>query len=519
MKGGTSMKISRFKAALCVAGALGILHTVQADEFVGPKQGVDWNDELTKDILGESRIAPLGGSIAELLERENIAASERLSRSGVKVLKRAKRLPNVPGVAFDEATAEYWQVVEVQNPDGSTVALGKLLSPEEVQELGLGAAGIAREVVTQQMSTMSDGLLLTGVAFRDGIRDSGFAELLGDESRTLNRLARGQGANECQWILNKDSSTLEDDGGTMEMVSMSMIGPDGKLYPMLYVMGPACMLASVAKEMEQIPNPGSPEAWAQAQAATRAATNKIAKLADDEMVGGHETKHIVVEGIAMKETMEDGSEVTINRMDVWLDPVYYVRRKIRMEGIIKKGRASKDFFMERENQDYRRVDDTYLYEPYKEVMRIGGIMSDKDRRELAKAKKELESAKQQLAQMPASQRAMMEGMFASQMAQLESLVDDGSATVEVITTDIEINPGFADSMITTFGGSGHSETLVRMIQTDLARLGFEPGPATGRINKATSDAISAYQASRNIAVNGAPSPELAAALQAEVGAL
>ena len=108
------MKISRFKAALCVAGALGILHTVQADEFVGPKQGVDWNDELTKDILGESRIAPLSGSIAELLERENIVASERLSRSGVKVLKRAKRLPNVPGVAFDEATAEYWQVVEVQ---------------------------------------------------------------------------------------------------------------------------------------------------------------------------------------------------------------------------------------------------------------------------------------------------------------------------------------------------------------------------------------------------------------------
>ena len=74
-------------------------------------------------------------------------------------------------------------------------------------------------------------------------------------------------------------------------------------------------------------------------------------------------------------------------------------------------------------------------------------------------------------------------------------------------------------MITTFGGSGHSETLVRMIQTDLATLGFEPGPATGRINKATSDAISAYQASRNIAVNGAPSTELAAALQAEVGAM
>lgn len=512
------MRFSKYKTALGTACALCILHTAQADEFVGPKQGVDWNDELTREILGESRIGPLGGSIAELLERENIVSSERLSRSGVKVLKRAKRLPNVPGVAFDEATAEYWQVVEVRNPDGSTLALGKLLTPEEVQELEAGAAGTSRDAIAGEMEMMSDGLLLTGAAFRDGVRDSGFGELLGDESRTFNRIAAGQGANECQWILNTEP-TLEDDGGTMEMVSMSMIGPDGKLYPMLYVMGPACMLATVAKQMEQIPNPGSPEAWAQAQAATRAATNRIAKLAGNEIVGGHETRHIVVEGIAMKETMEDGSEVTINRMDVWLDPVYYVRRKIRMEGIIRKGRESKDFFMERENQDYRRVDDTYLYEPYKEVMKVGGILSSKEQRELAKAQKELESAKQQLAQMPASQRAMMESMFASQMAQLDSLVSDGAATIEVITTDIDINPGFAHSSIVTLGGSSHSATLVRMIQTDLAKLGFEPGPPTGAINAETSKAISLYQASRNLPVNGAPSPELAAALEADVNRL
>ncbi|MEQ9315644.1 MAG: peptidoglycan-binding domain-containing protein, partial [Henriciella sp.] len=231
------------------------------------------------------------------------------------------------------------------------------------------------------------------------------------------------------------------------------------------------------------------------------------------------TKHIKVEGLNLTQTMDDGSEATINQVSIWLDPEYYVRRKIRMDGTIKRGRKSEPFFMERENQDYRRVDDTYLYEPYREVMKIGGMMTDKQRRELAKAQSELEKAKAQLAQMPPAQRAMVEGMMASQMAQLDNLVDNGAATVEVITTEIEINPGFADTLIITLGGSAHSETLVRMIQTDLAKLGFEPGPATGTISKATSDAISAYQASRNMPVNGAPSPELAAALQAEASAL
>lgn len=518
------MKILTFKAALALAGALSILHTAQADEFVGPKQGVDWNDELTREILHDRGIMYNNElTVADLLASEIAVQSERLSRSGVQILKYVKKVPSLPEMGGRAAVGDYWQVFDVKNPDGTTTLLAKPLTPEEVQELELGAAGIAREAVTQQMSTMSDGLLLAGAAFRDGIRDSNFGYMIADESYVMDSLSKGEGSLLCDLYMDRARGVPQESGqkgpaiNDMEMISKGMIGRDGKLHPMIYVLGPACMLSATAEELKKIPNPTSPEAYAQAQAAVRAATNKVAKLVGDEVVDGHKTKRIAVEGIAMKETMDDGSEVTINRMDVWLDPVYFVRRKIRMEGIIKKGRESKEFFMERENQDYRRVDDTYLYEPYKEVMKVGGILSSKEQRELAKAQKELESAKQQLAQMPASQRAMMEGMFASQMAQLESLVSDGSATVEVITTDIEINPGFASSQIFTFGGSSHSETLVRMIQTDLATLGFEPGPATGKINAETSKAISLYQASRDLPVNGAPSPELAAALQAEVG--
>ncbi len=519
------MRISKFKTVLGLASVLCVLHAAQADEFVGPQQDIDWNDQVTQEMLLENGIIPVNDAdVADILAQEAVVQSERLSRSGVKVLKFTKHMPNVPGAAGGGGT-EYWQLMEVKNPDGSTSKFVRQMSPEEVRELEVGAAGMSRDAIADEMDVMAEGFVLTGAALRDGIRSAGFGELLGDENRIVDAIADGQGKSLCHHYFGNmenvasdpDSNDKSSAAGNMKM--KGMIGPDGRIYPMFYVMGPACMLAATAEELDRVPNPITPERYAQAQAATREAINKVAKLVGDEVVDGHRTKHIVVDEISMKETLDDGSEVTINEMSIWLDPEYYVRRKFRMEGVIKRGGKTEPFFMERENQDYRRVGVTYLYEPYREVMKVGGIMSDKDRRELAKARKELQSAKQQLAQMPASQRAMMESMFASQMAQLESLVNDGAATVEVVTTDIEINPGFADTMITTLGGSAHSATLIRLIQTDLAKLGFEPGPATGKINAETSRAISLYQASRNMPVNGAPSPELATALAAEVGAL
>jgi hypothetical protein len=517
------MKISKLAGALMLGCAL-------AATFSAHAEGVDWNDQLTREVLSERGIESDDYTAAMLLQTELYVKSERLSRSGVDVLKRRKEIPGVApltgsGNPQGGEFPEYVKVVAVQNPDGSTVLLAKELSPQEVEQLKLETAGTTREAVAAEMSLMSDGLMMLGGALRQGIGNSNFAELLGNESGTAEVIATGGGQKMCEVYFDSMATIYDNLDSTeksrqvADMHMQGMMGPDGKLYPITYVLGPACMLAGSARELEALPEGSSPEAYAKAHDDTLKAVNKAAKMRGDETVDGHTTKRIDIEKVSLKQTMDDGSEVTINNVSIWLDPDYYVRRRIRMEGTMKRGRKSEPFFMERENQDYRRVGETYLYEPYREVMKVGGIMSDKDKRELAKAKKELESAKQQLAQMPASQRAMMEGMFASQMAQLESLVNNGAATVEVITTDIEINPGFADTMVTTFGGSSHSETLVRLIQTDLAKLGFEPGPVTGKINKATSDAISAYQASRNMTVNGSPSPELATALRADVDGL
>jgi peptidoglycan hydrolase-like protein with peptidoglycan-binding domain len=115
------------------------------------------------------------------------------------------------------------------------------------------------------------------------------------------------------------------------------------------------------------------------------------------------------------------------------------------------------------------------------------------------------------------------------------MASDGAITMEIVTTDIVINPDLSDdgafyAMFTGKGGvpdvnSGslpggeNSAALIQVVQSNLAKLGFEPGPATGQLTDATRSAISQYQASRGMAVTGQPSSQLAAALQAEVNAL
>lgn len=50
---------------------------------------------------------------------------------------------------------------------------------------------------------------------------------------------------------------------------------------------------------------------------------------------------------------------------------------------------------------------------------------------------------------------------------------------------------------------------VRSIQTDLATLGYDPGPADGYAGSRTTDAIRRYQNDHRLLADGKPTPELA----------
>ncbi|MCH8196743.1 MAG: peptidoglycan-binding protein [Proteobacteria bacterium] len=54
-----------------------------------------------------------------------------------------------------------------------------------------------------------------------------------------------------------------------------------------------------------------------------------------------------------------------------------------------------------------------------------------------------------------------------------------------------------------------STGMVSSIQTDLATLGYDPGPADGTTGQKTTDAIIRYQRDHQLLADGTPSPELA----------
>ena len=390
------------------------------------------------------------------------------------------------------------------------------------------ANGTPPELIANMMSGMSQGLLMLGegleTALGDSLAGTPFGPLIATDMRSGSGMYKLPNSPEghaelCVSLMEEGLSTDPDRRKFESDMFLFGILPNGQFSPVLYTLGPACMLAySAAQLREGVGSTAAQRAAARAKAMEE--VKKIASIVGTEEIDGQPTQHVRVTGISQSQVMEDGTQVTIDQMDVWIDPEYLKRRKFRIEGTMVQNGESRRFFMERENQDYRRVGESFLYEPYLEVMRVGGVLSKEQRAELAEAQKQLAEFDKQLASMPPSQRAMMEKMMGSQMQQMRSLVDGGAVEIRIVTTDIIINPDLRQQGMTTSLGAAPdtSRSLVQMIQTSLATLGYQPGPATGELTKATVVAISRFQAEKGMEVTGQATPQLAGILQAEVEA-
>lgn len=217
--------------------------------------------------------------------------------------------------------------------------------------------------------------------------------------------------------------------------------------------------------------------------------------------------------------------VAIHSIDLWIDAEYFVDRKLRMEGVMTENGQSRDVFMEQEWQDYRNVPNSTLYEPYKRVMRAGGILTEAQQAELAEAQTQLAQYEREMASMPAAERAMVESMMGGQIEQMRNMVSGGAIEIEVITTSIEINPDFHNPMYEEFAremgaapvNTGGDDSLLQVIQVDLSTLGYAPGNTKGVLDTMTQVAISQFQAESGLEVTGEPSTALAGALAAAVG--
>ena len=167
----------------------------------------------------------------------------------------------------------------------------------------------------------------------------------------------------------------------------------------------------------------------------------VAKLVGSEKIDGIATWHLRADGLDYRQAVDGDGEVVIDTMSLWIDQSMYVPLKLTMSGTLSMQGESRAVEMEKLDSDYREVEGSSMYEPYRQVLRMGGVMTEKDRKEMAKAQAELAKFEKQMAEMPASQSQMMEQMMGPQLEMIRSMAASGGIEVVTEVNEIAVNGG------------------------------------------------------------------------------
>ncbi len=169
----------------------------------------------------------------------------------------------------------------------------------------------------------------------------------------------------------------------------------------------------------------------------------VAELVGTESVGDRQSFHVRASDLNYSQPAEDGQEFTVNTVSLWIDTRQYVTLKLRMDGVVLQDGQSREMYIEKVDTDYRAVGP--LYEPFRQTMRMGGILDPAQEAELAQSQIKLAELDVQMASMPADQRAMMERMMGPQMEMLRNMVNGGGIQIETVVNEIRVNAGLPDT--------------------------------------------------------------------------
>jgi len=153
---------------------------------------------------------------------------------------------------------------------------------------------------------------------------------------------------------------------------------------------------------------------------------------------------VVAEDLSDIELDQPGGDAkfTLDRVSLWIDTEHYVPLRLLMEGQVEVEGKKTPITIEKLDLEYKQVGP--LYESHQQVFKLGGLMagmSEKDRKDLEKAVKEMEEAKQQLDELPEDQRAMVMKMMGPKMEELEKMAAGGEITSTTDVMSVAINEG------------------------------------------------------------------------------
>lgn len=256
---------------------------------------------------------------------------------------------------------------------------------------------------------------------------------------------------------------------------------------------------------------------------------ETAQLLGTETIDGRAAYHLRSDSINQVQ-QDDGREYRMEAMSLWIDTKEYVPLRMKVDGMLTSGKETKPISIESFQTDYRIVPGSKMYEPYKQVMKISGMMDAAQEAEMREAAEKMADFEKQMASMPASQRQMMEKMMGPQLEMMRTMSSGGGFQTETVVSSISVNPGAVaeDGSPCPAGLSKPAEVapegstatimtegLTKMTQESLVTLGYDPGNTDGELTKQTVVAISKFQASNGMEVTGQPTPQLAGILAAK----
>lgn len=179
------------------------------------------------------------------------------------------------------------------------------------------------------------------------------------------------------------------------------------------------------------------------------------RLVGQTTVDGRPALHLLAADVNHRQ-VEDGVEITIRDVNMFVDAERYVPLSLRMDGTMREGGDTRDITIERHDQEYRQVPGCgRMYRPFKTVTRIAGVMNAEQEAQMREAQLQMAEMDKQLAQMPPGQRDMIMKQMGPQMEMMRNMAAGGGIEVVSNVRDMRCNVPVPNPMTlarSPFGG-------------------------------------------------------------------
>ena len=176
-------------------------------------------------------------------------------------------------------------------------------------------------------------------------------------------------------------------------------------------------------------------------AAGMEAFRRRAKLVGTEKVAETAAFHLRADNLDHRQQVEGGGEFVLDTIDMWIDKKMYVPLKMTMKGEMAASGRKQAVEIEKIDRNYQGVPGSRMYESREQVMRLGGIMTPEQQKQMKEAQAQLADFKKQMAAMPKAQQDMMKNMMGPQLEMMEKMAESGAFEVVTTVNDIRVVKG------------------------------------------------------------------------------